>query len=69
MANRSAAPVALPAIPGQTLEQHLIHRQRTLDQASGELTSLFSQISLAAKIIASQVSKAGLAGILGLTVV
>lgn len=67
MVTRSATPVALPAIPGQTLEQHLIHRQRTLDQASGELTSLFSQISLAAKIIASQVSKAGLAGILGLT--
>ena len=67
MVTHSAAPAALPAIPGQTLEQHLIHRQRTLDQASGELTSLFSQISLAAKIIASQVSKAGLAGILGLT--
>ncbi|MEM1417697.1 MAG: class 1 fructose-bisphosphatase [Myxococcota bacterium] len=63
----SAAPVSLPAIPGQTLEQHLIHRQRTLQHASGELTSLFSQLSLAAKIIASQVSKAGLAGILGLT--
>ncbi|MBX3250333.1 MAG: class 1 fructose-bisphosphatase [Myxococcales bacterium] len=52
---------------GQTLEQHLLHMQRQQAGATGDFTGLFHQIALAAKIIASQVSKAGLANILGLT--
>jgi len=52
---------------GQTLEQHLLSMQRKTQGATGDFTGLFQQISLAAKIIASQVSKAGLANILGLT--
>ncbi len=38
-----------------------------MPQATGDFTGLFQQISLAAKIIGSRVSKAGLSGILGRT--
>ena len=56
-----------PSYHGQTLEQHVLASQREHPEATGNLTGLFGQISLAAKIISSQVSKAGLAGVLGLT--
>lgn len=56
-----------PSFYGQTLEQHLLQMQRRQTGATGDFTGLFHQIALAAKIIASQVSKAGLANILGLT--
>lgn len=56
-----------PSVYGQTLEQHLLQMQRRQAGATGDFTGLFHQIGLAAKIIASQVSKAGLANILGLT--
>lgn len=54
-------------MPGTTLERHLLERQRNTPEATGDFTGLFQQIALAAKIIASRVSKAGLADILGLT--
>jgi fructose-1,6-bisphosphatase I len=38
-----------------------------MPQATGDFTGLFQQLSLAAKIIGSRVSKAGLSGILGRT--
>lgn len=53
--------------PGMTLERHILERQRQIPGATGDFTGLFHQISLAAKIIASHVGKAGLANILGLT--
>jgi fructose-1,6-bisphosphatase I len=56
-----------PSYHGQTLEQHVLDAQRKHPEATGDLTGLFTQISLAAKIISSQVSKAGLANVLGLT--
>lgn len=56
-----------PTYGGQTLEQHLLAMQRSAPSATGDLTGLFHQLSLAAKIISSQVSRAGLAGVLGLT--
>ena len=56
-----------PTYSGQTLEQHLVAAQRKAPGATGELTGLFGQLSLAAKIIGSQVSKAGLTSVLGLT--
>ncbi|MGD8316777.1 MAG: class 1 fructose-bisphosphatase [Myxococcales bacterium] len=52
---------------GTTLERHLLDRQRSMREATGDFTGLFQQISLAAKIIGSRVSKAGLLGILGRT--
>ncbi len=54
-------------IPGLTLERHIFDRQQRVPGASGELTRLLQQIQLAAKIIASRVHRAGLAGMLGLT--
>ncbi|MEM7448792.1 MAG: class 1 fructose-bisphosphatase [Myxococcota bacterium] len=53
--------------PGNTLERHVALRQRRHPYATGELTGLFGQISLAAKIIQREVNRAGLAGSLGLT--
>ncbi|MFZ1865032.1 MAG: class 1 fructose-bisphosphatase [Polyangiales bacterium] len=52
---------------GTTLERHLLDRQRCMAEATGDFTGLFQQIGLAAKIIGSRVSKAGLLGILGRT--
>jgi fructose-1,6-bisphosphatase I len=52
---------------GTTLERHLLDRQRRMPEATGDFTGLFQQISLAAKIIGSRVSRAGLSDILGLT--
>ncbi len=63
---RSIGPSHESAI-GTTLERHLLDRQRRMPQATGDFTGLFQQISLAAKIIGSRVSRAGLSGILGRT--
>ncbi|QQR90583.1 MAG: class 1 fructose-bisphosphatase [Myxococcales bacterium] len=52
---------------GWTLERHILEQQRRFPSATGDFTSLFQQIALAGKIIASRVNQAGLAGILGLT--
>ena len=38
-----------------------------MPEATGDFTGLFQQLSLAAKIIGSRVSKAGLSGVLGMT--
>jgi fructose-1,6-bisphosphatase I len=56
-----------PALVGTTLERHVLDRLRRTPGATGDFTGLFQQISLAAKIISSRVSKAGLADVLGLT--
>ena len=62
----SLGPVG-PTLPGMTLERHILDRQRANPDATGDFTRLFYQISLAAKIIGSRVSRAGLAGVLGTT--
>ncbi len=64
-ASHSIGPVGT-AIPGMSLERHIQQRQRHVPDATGDFTGLFMQISLAAKIIHSRVTRAGLAGILGL---
>jgi fructose-1,6-bisphosphatase I len=49
-----------------TVQQHILEEQRRhYPQASGEFSWLLSGITLATKIIAAQVRRAGLAGILG----
>jgi len=50
-----------------TIERHILEQQRGFPQATGEFTYLLYDIALAAKIISREVSKAGLAEILGLT--
>jgi fructose-1,6-bisphosphatase I len=52
----------------QTVQQHILEEQRrNFPQASGEFSWLLSGITLATKIIAAQVRRAGLAGVLGAT--
>ncbi len=64
---KSSIPPPNDSLPGITLERHILEQQRLVPGATGELTGLFQQIALASKIISSKVSRAGLAGILGLT--
>ena len=52
---------------GVTLTRHIFESQREHPQATGELSGILNQIALAAKVIAREVNKAGLAEILGLT--
>lgn len=54
------------SLKGTTIEKHLIEAQRAT-KARGYFSGLLAQITLAGKIISSEVNKAGLAGILGLT--
>lgn len=65
--NTSWGPPPEVNMPGLTLERHIHERQRKIPTATGDLTGLLQQIGLSAKIVASKVHKAGLAGILGLT--
>ena len=50
-----------------TIERHILEQQRHFPSATGELTSLLYDMALAAKIIARETTRAGLAGILGTT--
>ena len=49
----------------KTIEQHILDQQRKFPGASGEFSGLLYDIALAAKMIAKQVNRAGLANILG----
>ena len=52
----------------QTVQQHILEEQRRLfPDASGEFSWLLSGLTLATKIVAAQVRRAGLAGIIGVT--
>jgi fructose-1,6-bisphosphatase I len=50
-----------------TFSQHVAEQQKHFPEAKGELTGLLTEIMVAAKIISSEVRKAGLADVLGLT--
>ncbi len=51
-----------------TVQQHILEEQRRLfPDASGEFSWLLSGLTLATKIVAAQVRRAGLVGILGVT--
>ncbi len=52
---------------GMTLERCIAEEQTRFPEAKGALTGLLTQVALAGKIIYSEVNKAGLADILGLT--
>jgi fructose-1,6-bisphosphatase I len=55
-------------LPLQTVQQHILEEQRRhYPQASGEFSWLLSGLTLATKIVAAQVRRAGLAGIIGVT--
>jgi fructose-1,6-bisphosphatase I len=48
-----------------TIERHILEQQKKYPAATGELTSLLYDLALAAKLIARETTRAGLAGILG----
>lgn len=52
---------------GITLNRHIAEQQKHYPEATGDFTSLLTQIALAAKIISREVNKAGLVNILGFT--
>ncbi len=52
---------------GWTLDRHIWEQQRRVPGATGEFTGLFQAITLAGRVIASKVQKAGLADVLGAT--
>jgi fructose-1,6-bisphosphatase I len=52
---------------GMPLNRHIMEQQRDYPGATGDFTSLLTQIALAAKIISREVSKAGLVNVLGFT--
>ena len=52
---------------GLPLSRHILEQQREYRGSTGDFTGLLTQIALAAKVIAREVSKAGLANILGFT--
>lgn len=50
-----------------TVERHLMEQERKHPQATGEFSSLLSDITIAGKVVSREVNKAGLVEILGLT--
>ncbi|HKI78000.1 MAG TPA: class 1 fructose-bisphosphatase [Ignavibacteriaceae bacterium] len=57
----------MPKLRFMTLARHIIEGERMHPEATGELSSLLSDLSLAAKVISLEVNKAGLVDILGFT--
>lgn len=50
---------------GWTIDRHILERQRVTPGATGEFTGLFQSITLAGRMIAARVHKAGLSDVLG----
>ena len=50
-----------------TLARHIVEEEKKYPEATGELSSLLHDLSLAAKVISLEVNKAGLVDILGFT--
>ncbi len=71
MPSRSAAALKTPIVtrPNQivTIERHILDRQASHPDASGALSRLLYDIALTGKLIAREVTKAGLVDILGET--
>lgn len=62
-----SAPVTYSSDSIITIERHILEEQKTYPEATGVLTSLLYDIALVGKYIASRISRAGLADILGAT--
>lgn len=56
-----------PATTLMTIERHIVEQQRKFQGATGVLSGLLNDLALAAKIIAREATRAGLANILGAT--
>lgn len=57
----------MPKMRFMTLERHIIEGERKHPEATGELSRLLSDLSIAIKVISSEVNRAGLVDVLGLT--
>ncbi len=57
----------MPKVKFMTLARFIIEQERLHPEATGELSRLLHDLSLAAKVISLEVNKAGLADILGFT--
>src|SRR5512140_558294 len=58
----------MPPVPKlMTLERHILEGERLHPEATGEFSNILHNISLAAKLVWREVTKAGLVNILGLT--
>ena len=57
----------MPKTRFMTLERHIIEGERMHPEATGELSRLLSDLSIALKIISLEVNKAGLVDVLGFT--
>lgn len=57
----------MPKLRFMTLARHIIEGEKMHPEATGELSKLLSDLSLAAKVISLEVNKAGLVDILGFT--
>jgi fructose-1,6-bisphosphatase I len=57
----------MPNMNFQTLARHIIEQERKHPEATGELSNLLHDLSLATKVISLEVNKAGLVDILGFT--
>jgi fructose-1,6-bisphosphatase I len=57
----------MPKVKFMTLARFIIEQERLHPEATGELSKLLHDLSLAAKVISLEVNKAGLADILGFT--
>lgn len=57
----------MPQLKFMTLARHIVEGEKLHPEATGELSRLLHDLSLAAKVISLEVNKAGLADILGFT--
>ena len=57
----------MPNMNFQTLARHIIEQEKKHPEATGELSNLLHDLSLATKVISLEVNKAGLVDILGFT--
>lgn len=57
----------MPKVKFMTLARHIIEGERMHPEATGELSDLLHDLSLAAKVISLEVNKAGLIDIIGFT--
>lgn len=57
----------MPQVKFLTLARHIVEEERKYPEATGELSNLLHDLSLAAKVISLEVNKAGLVDIIGFT--
>ena len=50
-----------------TIQRHILEGEKRHPEATGELSALLSDLTLAAKVISLEVNKAGLVDVLGFT--